>query len=87
MSDKISCSVNTFIFDDHCLRNSLKPSSLKIAVAGAELPVINSALSILKMFQSFLLIEISRKWSQAFGYRPNEIIDILSPLYHRAVCL
>ena len=85
--DQISLSVNTLPLDDYIFSNNLRPHFLKIDVEGAELFAIKSALQALSKFTPFVFIELSRKWSSEFGYNPNEVIDILSSLDYKCLCL
>ncbi|GLI91278.1 FkbM family methyltransferase [Methylocystis echinoides] len=53
---------------------------LKCDVEGAELRVLAGGKTTLARFRPALIIELLRKWAAAFGYHPNDVIDLLGGL-------
>jgi FkbM family methyltransferase len=56
---------------------------IKCDVEGAELLVYQGGLETLTQFKPIIFTEMLRKWSQKFGYHPNEIIQLFSELGYR----
>ena len=57
---------------------------LKCDVEGNELFVLQGGLELLSQHKPVLLCELLRKWAAAFGYHPNEAIDLLRSLGYKA---
>lgn len=55
-------------------------SLIKIDVEGGELQVIQGALNTIKKFKPIIFAELLRKWSAAFSYTPNDVLDLLEKL-------
>ena len=53
---------------------------VKCDVEGAELMVVRGGLDLIARDRPLMMFELLRKWSRAFGYHPNAVIDLLSPL-------
>ena len=86
-ADKSCLTVKTLPLDDYVFSNNLQPSFVKIDVEGAELHAVKSSLRTLSTYHPLLFIELSRKWCSAFGYHPDEVIDLLASFNYRCVCL
>jgi FkbM family methyltransferase len=57
---------------------------LKCDVEGNELFVLQGGVELLSQHKPVLLCELLRKWSAAFGYHPNEAIELLRSLGYKA---
>ena len=51
---------------------------VKCDVEGAELMVMQGATRLLSQDRPVLLLEVLRKWSRAFGYHPNDLINLMA---------
>ena len=56
---------------------------LKCDVEGAELLVIEGGLKSIEKYKPILFLEMLRKWSDKFGYHPDEIIEKLKSINYR----
>ncbi len=56
---------------------------LKCDVEGAELRVLKGGEKSLSRFRPAVVIELLRKWSAAFGYHPNDVLDLFGALGYR----
>jgi len=56
---------------------------VKCDVEGNELFVLQGGLKLLNEHKPVLLCELLRKWSAAFGYHPNEVIDFLTRIGYK----
>lgn len=63
--------------DDVVRAEGLAPALLKIDVEGAELHVLEGAPDTLARHAPKVFAEMLRKWSQPFGYHPNDIIRLM----------
>ncbi len=50
---------------------------IKCDVEGSELLVLRGGIDSIKRYQPIIMLEMLRKWSQAFDYHPNDIIALL----------
>ncbi len=78
-SRRVSCPFTTldqFVEDNGVDRLDF----LKCDVEGAELRVLKGGASSLARFRPAVVIELLRKWSAAFGYHPNDVLDIFAAL-------
>jgi FkbM family methyltransferase len=50
---------------------------IKIDVEGGELQVIEGGIATIKRFKPIIFAELLRKWSEAFSYSPNNVLQIL----------
>ena len=66
------------LFDAQCRPG--KVDILKCDVEGAELMVARGGLNLIARDRPVMMFELLRKWSLVFGYHPNAVIDLLSPL-------
>lgn len=69
--------------DSFCANRNLVPAILKIDVEGAELMVLQGAGDVLQ-HAPIILVELLRKWSQAFNYHPNDVFHYLEKFGYRA---
>ncbi|PIE62667.1 MAG: hypothetical protein CSA25_04185 [Desulfobacter postgatei] len=77
----LKCSILTL--DDFTQKEEVSPDFIKIDVEGAELPLLQGGLRTITENKPILFVEMLRKWSAKFGYHPNDIIQLLTPLeYH-----
>jgi FkbM family methyltransferase len=53
---------------------------IKIDVEGGELQVIQGGIETIKKFKPIIFAELLRKWSAAFSYSPNDVLEILQNL-------
>jgi FkbM family methyltransferase len=78
-SRRVSCRFTTL--DDFVEANGVaRLDCLKCDVEGAELRVLKGGLTSLERFRPAIVIELLRKWSAAFGYHPNDVLDLLAGL-------
>jgi FkbM family methyltransferase len=73
---RITCKLSTL--DAFARRKRV--DFIKCDVEGAELMVFRGGLKTLARDTPVIFTEMLRKWSAAFGYHPNEIIDLLGGL-------
>lgn len=78
---EILCRTNTL--DNVCQQGDLVPTLMKVDVEGAELMVMEGALSTLK-HRPIILMELLRKWSLEFGYHPNDVFALLASFGYQA---
>lgn len=76
---KVACRIKRL--DDFARRRRV--DFIKCDVEGAELMVFRGGLATLARDMPVIFTEMLRKWSAAFGYHPNEIIDLLGGLGYR----
>lgn len=73
--NKIRCKVTTI---DKFMKNRHHGIDfIKCDVEGAELFVFRGAVKTLERFKPIIFTEMLRKWSNKFGYRPDDIINLL----------
>lgn len=78
-SRRVSCGFTTldkFVSDNEIVRLDF----LKCDVEGAELRVLKGGAKSLARFKPAVVIELLRKWSAAFGYHPNDVLDLFASL-------
>jgi FkbM family methyltransferase len=78
-SRRVSCRFTTldqFVEDNGVDRLDF----LKCDVEGAELRVLKGGVKSLERFRPMVVIELLRKWSAAFGYHPNDVLDLFAGL-------
>jgi FkbM family methyltransferase len=78
-SRRVSCRFTTldqFVEDNGVDRLDF----LKCDVEGAELRVLKGGMKALERFRPAVVIELLRKWSAAFGYHPNDVLDLFAGL-------
>jgi len=78
-SRRVSCRFTTldqFVEDNGVDRLDF----LKCDVEGAELRVLKGGLKSIERFRPAVVIELLRKWSAAFGYHPNDVLDLFEGL-------
>ena len=83
--ERIRCPGTTL--DAFCASHGLAPDIIKCDVEGAELMVMRGAGRILEAHRPAILIELLRKWSQRFGYHPNDVVALLAGYGYRAYTL
>ncbi|EAQ98619.2 FkbM family methyltransferase [Congregibacter litoralis] len=74
----ISVPVEVVKMDDWCAEHALWPDFIKCDVEGAELLVVQGATKTLAERRPVVFLEILRKWSKAYDYHPNELIELLT---------
>lgn len=70
-------TVLTMKLDDWVTNNTVAPEFIKIDVEGAELLVLQGAVNTIEEHKPKILTELLRKWSAAFGYHPNEVLEFM----------
>lgn len=78
-SRRVSCRFTTLdeFVDDNAID---RLDFLKCDVEGAELRVLKGGAKSLARFRPAIVIELLRKWSAAFGYHPNDVLDLFAAL-------
>lgn len=71
----VRCRLNTL--DNFMSEREESIDFMKIDVEGAELFVIQGALSSISKFKPIIFSELLRKWSAKFSYHPNDVISLL----------
>lgn len=66
--------------DDWTTRQGVVPGVIKCDVEGAELLVFRGAERTLREHRPLVFTEMLRKWSQPFGYHPNDMIGYFAGL-------
>jgi FkbM family methyltransferase len=56
---------------------------LKADVEGAELSVLQGGRDTISEYRPLIFLELLRKWSQPFGYHPNDVIEMLREFGYR----
>lgn len=78
-SRRVTCRFTTL--DEFVEENGIaRIDFLKCDVEGAELRVLKGGMKSLVRFKPAIVIELLRKWSAAFGYHPNDVIDLFNGL-------
>lgn len=78
-SRRVSCRFTTL--DEFVVENRIERLDfLKCDVEGAELRVLEGGAKSLARFRPAVVIELLRKWSAAFGYHPNDVLDLFAAL-------
>ncbi|RTL90855.1 MAG: FkbM family methyltransferase [Hyphomicrobiales bacterium] len=79
---RFSCHFTTLdqFVEDHAIT---RLDFLKCDVEGAELRVLKGGEKSLARFRPAVVIELLRKWSAAFGYHPNDVLDLFGALGYR----
>jgi FkbM family methyltransferase len=60
---------------------------VKCDIEGGELPMLRGGRATLERFRPVVFLEMLRKWSRAFGYHPNDILDLMGGLGYRGYAL
>jgi FkbM family methyltransferase len=60
---------------------------LKCDIEGGELPMLRGGRATLERFRPVVFLEMLRKWSAAFGYHPNDILELMAELGYRGYAL
>ncbi len=68
----------TMRLDDWARNHNAKPDYIKIDVEGAELLVLTGAQNTLVNDRPKVFSELLRKWSAAFDYHPNDVLNLLA---------
>ena len=76
----VDCELRTLDSVLDWLPSNNRIDFLKCDVEGNELFVLQGGLSLLTEYKPVLLCELTRKWSAAFGYHPNDVIDLLQSI-------
>jgi FkbM family methyltransferase len=76
---KVRCRLETL--DEFARRRRV--DFIKCDVEGGELLVFRGGMKTLARDYPVIFTEMLRKWSAAFGYHPNDIIDLLAKLGYR----
>lgn len=64
--------------DEYCNKKNIRSIDvMKIDVEGAELLVVQGGSVIIQKSSPIIFIELLRKWSNPFGYHPNDLLKIL----------
>lgn len=78
-SRRVACRFTTL--DEFVAANAVdRLDFLKCDVEGAELRVLKGGTKTLARFRPAVVIELLRKWSAAFGYHPNDVLDLFASL-------
>ncbi|PKO33490.1 MAG: FkbM family methyltransferase [Betaproteobacteria bacterium HGW-Betaproteobacteria-7] len=80
--EKVSAISTTL--DTFCAQHGLAPQLIKCDVEGAELMVIQGGERTISVHKPVILVELLRKWSEKFGYHPNDVIALLGKHGYRA---
>jgi len=75
-SSKITCQLRTL--NDYAQETGAHIDMIKCDVEGAELMVFQGGLTTIERDKPYIFTEMLRKWSEKFGYHPNDIISLLS---------
>jgi len=75
--DAVEIRARVRCMDDE-LQNEPRIDLLKCDVEGAEIFVLRGGMKTLERTKPVLFIEMLRKWSAKFGYKPDDIIQLLA---------
>lgn len=70
----------TLTLDQWCSNHQVRPDFIKCDVEGAELLVFRGGRQTLSVHHPVVLTELLRKWSQPFGYHPNDMLSYFKEL-------
>lgn len=73
----------TLTLDQWVINQQQRPDFIKCDVEGAELLVFRGARETLKRDKPIVFSELLRKWSQPFGYHPNDMLAFFCELGYR----
>lgn len=79
--------VEMITLDSWCDLNNIKPDLVKCDVEGAELLVLNGARNLISKGETIFFIELLRKWSFAFGYNSNSVIELFKKNGYCAIAI
>lgn len=82
---EIKCQVVPL--DQVALERNLNVDFIKVDVEGAELMVLEGAIETLKKDRPIVFVEMLRKWTAAYDYHPNQIIEFMAKLGYRCFLL
>lgn len=85
--DAVRVVARTERLDDWAQRNGVRPDFIKCDVEGAELLVFRGARRVLREARPVVFAEMLRKWSQPFGYHPNDMIAFFGTLDYRCMAV
>ena len=72
-------TVNLVTLDSFVKENHIrKLDFIKCDVEGGEFNVLKGAKATLKNLKPIVMMELLRKWSEKFGYHPNEVITLFA---------
>ena len=80
----INCELRTLDSVLDWLPSNNRIDFIKCDVEGSELFVLQGGMKLLNEFKPVLLCELLRKWSAAFGYHPNEALDLLRSIGYKS---
>jgi len=79
----ISC--RTRAFDDYCLKKKINHVDfIKADIEGAELLMLKGGINIIKSSMPVMFLEIQKKSTNLFGYKPKEIFEFLLGLGYKS---
>jgi FkbM family methyltransferase len=70
-------TVDATTLDDYALSHHLKLDAVKLDVEGAELAVLKGSNLVLSQQRPMIFSEMLRRHARAFGYHPNNIIELM----------
>ena len=70
----------TLTLDQWCTNQKVRPDFIKCDVEGAELLVFRGGRQTLRECRPVVFAELLRKWSQPFGYHPNDMLTFFNEL-------
>ena len=77
-SSAVTVKVSTL--DEYAAAHGLKFDAIKLDVEGGELAVLRGARKVLTEHHPMIFSEMLRRHARAFGYHPNDIIDLMTSL-------
>lgn len=83
--EQVRCKVRTL--DDYTEQNRVRVDFIKCDVEGGELMVFQGGIQTILRDKPIVFSEILRKWSDKFGYNPNEIFALFRSMDYQAFTL
>ena len=84
-TQKVECNVrrmDDFVKDENINRIDF----IKCDVEGSELFVYQGGIESIDRFKPIVFSEMLRKWSNKFGYHPNDIINLFTKNWISVLC-
>ncbi|HBJ73415.1 MAG TPA: hypothetical protein DDY88_06880 [Actinobacteria bacterium] len=86
-SDANATAISLTTLDAWSTEHSIAPDLIKCDVEGAELLVFRGGQTTIRNSLPIVFTELLRKWSKAFGYHPNEVVEFFFSLGYQCFAI